>query len=198
MTFGPLLDHHLTDDQLMESYVLALDHRHMNGCRQCQTRYDDLSQALEQARDTAIRESDLVFTPERLDEQRSHILRRLERLGHPGELVQFPLRSGGRQAAQRLLGPARRWVVSAAAAGLVAGLLLGFAVDRKVTSSAAAQLAPAASAPQWQPAQAGPQDEQMLSEIEDALTGTRRVLELGAIDAMTTPPEVQEASFVPR
>jgi hypothetical protein len=42
---------------------------------------------------------------------------------------------------------------------------------------------------------ADPRDEQLLSEIEDALDGPRRVLELRALDVMTTPPELQEASL---
>ena len=58
----------------------------------------------------------------------------------------------------------------------------------------------AAAAASWQITAEPPavKDEQVITEIEDALTGPRRVLELNALDAMTTPAELQEASFVPR
>jgi hypothetical protein len=128
------------------------------------------------------------------------VLRRLERQGHPAEVLRFPYRFGRPRAAHRLLGPARRWVAGAAAAGLVAGVFLGFAVDRRVSSTASADhrvgvVNVAATNRQF----ASAQDEQMLTEIEDALSGpTQRVLELRALDDMTMPPELQEASFVPR
>lgn len=194
---------HLSDDQLMETYVLTGDSRHLTACPECCARYDELAGALEQIRGEAAREADAVFTAERLHEQRDRILRRLERQGHLAEVLMFPHRSGSQQPAQRLLGPARRWVAGAAAAGLVAGLFLGFAVDRRVGSAVAAPdaIAPAAAAAvSWQIAAEPPavRDEQIITEIEDALTGPRRVLELNALDAMTTPPELQEASFVPR
>ncbi len=78
-------------------------------------------------------------------------------------------------------------------------------MDRQVGSIAAApalttQLA-AAAAPRRGPQAGSPgaavRDEQMLTDIEDALTSpSRRVHELRALDAMTTPPELQEASFI--
>ncbi len=90
-------------------------------------------------------------------------------------------------------------MAGAAAAGLVAGVFLGFAVDRRVSAPVAARGTGGvpAIAGSWQPLAA--QDEQMLTEIEDALTGpSRRVIELRALDAMTLPAELQEASFAPR
>lgn len=191
---------HLNDDQLMETYVLAADNRHLTACRQCQARFDELARALEQIREDAVREADSVFTSERLHEQRDHILRRLERQGHPAEVLLFPSRSASYPAVHRVLGPARRWVAGAAAAGLAAGIFLGFAVDRRVVSTTRHRgLQPAISAADpvaWQRA-VDPRDEQLLIEIEDALTGPR-VMELRALDALTTPPEIQEASFGPR
>jgi hypothetical protein len=126
-------------------------------------------------------------------------LRRLERQGHPADVLRFPNRFGSGRAAHGLLGPARRWVAGAAVAGLVAGVFLGFAVDRRVTVPNAARRAAlvVAASGDWQPASA--QDEQILTEIEEALTGpSRRAVELRALDAMTMPPDLQEASFVPR
>jgi hypothetical protein len=191
---------HLSDDQLMETYVLAGDNRHLTACRQCQARFDELARALEQIREDAVREADSVFTSERLHEQRDRILRRLERHGHPAEVLLFPSRSASHPAVHRVLGPARRWVAGAAAAGLAAGIFLGFAVDRRVVSTAGDRVrqpsVAAADTVAWQRA-VDRRDEQLLIEIEDALTAPR-VMELRALDALTTPPEIQEASFGPR
>lgn len=193
---------HLTDDQLMETYVQAADNRHLTACRQCQVRFDDLARALEQIREDAVREADSMFSVERLHDQRDRILRRLERQGHPAEVLLFPERSAQPQAARRVFGPARRWIAAAAAAGLAAGLFLGFAMDRRVTSRAAGRVAQTppvlADARLWPASTADARNEQMLLEIEEALIGPRHVLELRALDVITTPPEILEASLDPR
>ena len=191
---------HLNDDQLMEAYFLSEGNAHLSGCHGCRTRYDDLARALEHVRDDAVHDADAVFTADRLHDQRDRVLRRLERQGHPAEVLRFPNRFGSPRAARRLLGPASRWVAGAAAAGLVAGVFLGlgFAVDRGVKAPVMAGKSGAtATAGTWPLASA--QDEQMLTDIEDALSGpTRRVPELRTLDAMTMAPDLQEASFVPR
>jgi hypothetical protein len=193
---------HLTDVQLMEVYVSGSESGHLAGCDDCRARYHDLARSLEQIREDAVSEADAVFTDERLHDQRERILRRLERHGHPADVVMFPNRAGSRQAAYRLLlGPARRWVAGAAAAGLVAGLFLGFAVDRRVGSiSARRTTKPSAkvTAVAWQrgsvehPSMAAMQDEEILTDIEDVLTGPHRLLEMRVLDDMTTPPELQK------
>jgi hypothetical protein len=190
---------HLDDEDLMEAYFLGLEDAHLRACPECRHRFEEMAHALEVAHEDAVQEADAVFTPDRLHEQRERVLRRLERHGHPADVLRFPDRSGSHRAAYRLLGPARRWVAGAAAAGLVAGVFLGFAVDRRVgtpgfqrTSNGVVE-----AARNWQPASA--QDEQTLSEIEDALNGpTRRVPELRTLDLMTITPDLQEASFVTR
>ena len=192
---------HLSDDQLMETYVLAADDGHLAACSQCRARFDDLARVLEQICEDAAREADSVFSAERLHDQRDRILRRLERQGHPAEVLRFPARSAQHQAARRVFGPARRWIAAAAAAGLAAGLFLGFAMDHRVNSRAASRVVQApvvADARVWPASTADARNEQMLMEIEDALIGPRHVLELHALDVMTTPPEILEASLDPR
>ncbi len=176
----------------METYVLAGENRHLAVCRPCKARFDDLVRALQQVREDAIREADDVFTAERLHDQRDRIIRRLERHGHPAEVVMFPTRAASHPVV-RVLGPARRWVAAAAAAGLAAGMFLGFVMDRRTHYAA---IAPAIQTPAtvaaWQAATAT--EDQFLTEIDDALMGSR-VVELRAIDAMTTPVEIREASY---
>lgn len=198
---GPHLSPHLSDDQLMEAYVLAADNQHLAGCRQCQIRVNDLARALEQIREDAVREADSVFSAERLHDQRDRILRRLERQAHPGEVLLFPARSAPHQVVRRALGPARRWIATAAAAGLAAGLFLGFAMDRQVISRAASRVvqAPVVADAMARPGSAADaRNEQMLIEIEDALVGPRHALELHTLDVMTTPLDILEASLDPR
>jgi hypothetical protein len=189
---------HLDDAQLMEAYVLASGHTHLTACDHCKTRFDHLATALEQIREDAVCEADRVFTSEKLHEQRDRILRRLERHGHPAEVLPFPSRATHVPGVHRVLGPARRWVAGAAAAGLAAGLFLGFAMDHRAQPHAANRLLPPPVASEglgWKVRSMDAGDEQMLSDIEDALVGPRRVLELRALDVMTTPPELQEASL---
>lgn len=192
---------HLTDDQLLESYVLAAENGHLTACGDCRARYERLAGAFELTREDARNEADAIFTPERLHDQRDRIVRRLERFGHPAEVLLFPNRSGHRQAAFGMLGPARHWIAGAAAAGLVAGLFLGFAVDRRVGSISTRRTATVAvvDSATWQRALAEPQDEQILTDIEDVVTGPHRLLEMRVLDDMTTPTDLKkEASFVPR
>ena len=119
---------HLSDDQLMETCVLAGDNRHLAACRPCKTRFDELVRSLQQIHEAAVDEADSVFTAGRLHDQRDRIMRRIERHDHPAEVVAFPhQRVGSQPTVHRLLGPARRWVAGAAAAGLAAGVFLGFA-----------------------------------------------------------------------
>jgi hypothetical protein len=190
---------HLNDDQLMEAYVLAGEDAHLAVCRQCKARFDNLVRALQQVREDAIREADSIFTSEQLHEQRERIMRRLERHGHPAEVVMFPHRAATQAAVQRVLGPARRWVAGAAAAGLAAGLFLGFALDRRARSAAidevVQQSAARAATAVWKaPVISDARDDEFFIEIEDALMGSRAV-ELRAIDAMTTPVEIREVSY---
>lgn len=190
---------HLNDEQLLEAYFLSADSAHLSTCAECLLRFDEVASAMEQARHDAAREADAVFTPDRLHDQRDRVMRRLERQGQSAEVLRFPNRFGSQRAAHRLFGPARRWVAGAAVAGLVAGVFLGFAVDRQVNTPAAGARNPVLLATSGNRQYASAQDEQMLGEIEDVLTGpTRRVSELRALDDMTMPPDLQEASFIPR
>lgn len=187
---------HLSDDQLMESYVLAGDNRHLAVCRPCKARFDELVRTLQQINEAAVDEADNVFSAERLHDQRDRILRRIERHDHPAEVVAFPHHGvPAHSSVNRILGPARRWVAGAAAAGLAAGVFLGFAMDRQVRRiDQAVQQGP--SAPLTLHVGA---DDQFFIDIDEALIGSRaREMrsDLGAIDIMTTPLEIREVSYV--
>lgn len=193
------VNQHLSDDQLMETCVLAGDHHHLASCRQCKTRFDDLVRSLQQMHDAAVREADSVFTTERLHDQRDRIIRRIERHDHPAEVVAFPQQRGpSHPSVHRILGPARRWVAGAAAAGLAAGVFLGFAMDRSTHFRAIDQVIQQ-SAPSPSLALQAAADDQFFIDIDEALVGSRaRDMrpDLSAIDLMTTPLEIREVSYV--
>jgi hypothetical protein len=197
---APIAGSHLSDDQLMEAYVLAGENRHLGSCRQCTARYDELVRTLQHMHDAAIREADHAFSAECLHDQRERIMRRIERHDHPAEVVAFPHRTPSHPAVHRLLGPARRWVAGAAAAGLAAGMFLGFAMDRRThytaINEAIQQSTAAQAAAAWQ---IDARDDQFLTEVEEALVGSRvREMrpDLSAIDLMTTPAEIRDVSYV--
>ena len=187
---------HLSDDQLMESYVLAGDDRHLAVCRPCKARFDELVRTLQQINEAAVDEADNAFSAERLHDQRDRIMRRIERHDHPAEVVAFP-HAGvpAHSSVNRLLGPARRWVAGAAAAGLAAGVFLGFAMDRQVRIIESAQQSKPAVSLRLQAAA----DDQFFMDIDEALIGSRvREMrpDLSAIDVMTTPLEIRDVSYV--
>jgi len=190
---------HLSDDQLMEIYVLASDNRHLSGCRQCNTRFDELVRSLQQMHDAAVRDADSAFSAERLHDQRDRIMRRIERHDHPAEVVAFPYHAAAsRTSVHRMLGPARRWVASAAAAGLAAGVFLGFAMDRSTHFRGAEQVLQQSPAPAMVRQTSAEADDQFFLEIDEALVGSRaRDMrpDLSAIDMMTTPLEIRDISY---
>lgn len=189
---------HLSDDQLIETCVLAGDNRHLAVCRTCKARFDELVRSLQQMQEAAADEADSAFTAERLHDQRDRIMRRIERHDHPGEVVAFPHhRVPSHPTVNRILGPARRWVAGAAAAGLAAGVFLGFAMDR--THFGAIEQATQQSKPATSVALQAAADDQFFIDIDEALIGSRvREMrpDLSAIDIMTTPLEIREVSYL--
>jgi hypothetical protein len=198
VSFGSThVNRHLTDDELIETCVLAGDNRHLAACRACQARFDDLVRSLEQMHEAAVREADNAFTADRLHDQRDRIMRRVERHDHPAAVVAFPNhRVPAHSSVHRMLGPARRWVAAAAAAGLAAGVFLGFAMDRSTHYRAINQARQQANTNPSLALQAAADDQFF---IDEALVGSRaREMrpDLGAIDLMTTPLEIREVSYV--
>ena len=189
---------HLTDDELMETCVLDGDNGHLAVCRPCRARFDELVRSLQLMQDAAVREADAAFTADRLHDQRDRIMRRIERHDHPAEVVVFPHQRVPPHATtvQRMLGPARRWVAGAAAAGLAAGLFLGFAMDRSSHLRAVDRAVQQSNRTLALQAAA---DDQFFIEIDEALVDSRaREMrpDLSAIDMMTTPLEIREVSYV--
>ncbi|HSC26410.1 MAG TPA: hypothetical protein VLD67_03995, partial [Vicinamibacterales bacterium] len=101
-------------------------HPHLHACAPCRTRYAELVQWLEGVRDDAHAEADAAFPPERLAAQQAQIRRRLEALERPARVIAFP-RVRGPVTSRRSF--TQRWIATAAAAGLLIGVLAGQVFD---------------------------------------------------------------------
>ena len=123
---------HLTDNVLAEIWTAAVaegraaSHPHLNACAECRYRYAEFTRFLDEIKEDAYAEADQVMSPERLAAQQAQIFRRLEALERPARVIAFP------KANRPAISPNRvgqRWVATAAAAGVVIGVVAGQLVD---------------------------------------------------------------------
>jgi hypothetical protein len=139
------LNGHLDDGALAAAWVDSrLDngvaaHPHLAGCAACRARLAELGDWLDTVRADAMAEADEAFPPERLAAQHAQIMRRIDAAGRPARVITFP-----KMAAPISTGTSsvRRWVASAAAAGLIAGIALGNYVDLRHTLTPGRTLGP--------------------------------------------------------
>ena len=132
--WGRALLRHLPEDHLV---ALALDisdepvrrtaavARHLRVCGRCERRLDELSALLKTIPEVAGAGFDEVFTPHRLQAQRARIGHRLAHLVgtiEPARVLAFPFCA---RPFRRLDFHPGRWLVAAAAAGLVIGITAG-------------------------------------------------------------------------
>jgi hypothetical protein len=135
---------HLGDDDLTEIWTTAASegrtatHPHLTSCAHCRVRYSAFTGWLDDLRNDAHAEADDMFPPERLAAQQAAIFRRLEALERPARVIAFPKHSRPISTSQPL---ARRWVATAAAAGLVIGLAAGQILDLRHALERPAQTA---------------------------------------------------------
>ncbi len=123
---------HLPDDRLFDCYTAERSGEpvdppaaeHLADCADCTGRYAELTRFLDEVRADVDAETDELFPGERLRLQQQQIAHRLEHLGHAARVISFP----GQAVHQLRRGAARiapRWVMGAAAAGLVIGVGVG-------------------------------------------------------------------------
>ena len=167
---------HLSDDRLIDvclhGSAAAKEQQHLAGCGVCEERRASLARILTEVSDVAIAEADALFTQERLDRQRAHILQRVDQESRHGRLISFPASQGSSPTLLRAR-PAARWIAGAAAAGLLIGLLAGhlthdFTAGRVLPSRAA--IAP--SAPTFRAVSTTMSEEEFLGRLEIAIEGT--------------------------
>jgi hypothetical protein len=200
---------HLRERQMFDCYLAArggepLDPpvaEHLTDCTPCGSRYADLARFMDALGTEAAAETDAMFPPERLQAQQREIARRIESVGRPARVINFPgqvMRGATAMSSSRA---APRWAAAAAAAGLFVGIALGASYEwesrgaairqataRETNESRTARLIPAA-ATRSSLSTDGAADDEFLSELELALDRPR-TRELLAFDAFT--PHVRE------
>jgi hypothetical protein len=194
--FGGWGHPHLSDESLVELHALLLtgEHgvasrylRHVKQCTACNERLDALREDCADIRRDVLAAADARITPARLDRQFDVIARRLE--GHSGRVLPFPATVHRASSAPSL----RRWVTMAAACGLIIGVGAGRLMG-PLGGSAVSNWRPAisagSSATSGRPSIQQESDEQMLVEIDAALTRSR-TKEFRALDELT--PRILDA-----
>lgn len=191
--FGAWASPHLSEESLVELHTLLLSgqhgvaaryQRHVRQCASCRERLGALRDACADLRRDVHASVEARITPARLDRQLDVILRRIE--GTPGRVLPFPTAAPRPAPAP----PIRRWVAAAAVAGLMIGIGAGRLIGpsgEPVTPWRATSVGP--GSPPW-PGIQQESDEEMLVEIDAALTRSR-TKEFRALDELT--PRVADA-----
>lgn len=166
---------------------------HVAACEQCASRLTSLTLDADEGRDAAFARADALFDDQRLETQRVRILDRLAHLGQSARVLRFPGRP--RETVMPVPSGNRRWVTAAAAGliiGLVTGQLLHLAPTDPSSSAARDQAASIFRAPvqQWSPPRTTVTPSQAISDDElllavDASVQLRRARSLRALDALT-------------
>jgi hypothetical protein len=123
---------HLDDDALAEIWSAAASegrtatHPHLTSCAHCRSRYSGFTEWFDDLSADARAEADGAFPAERLAAQQAAIFRRLEALERPARVIAFPRNTRPATTSQHFT---RRWIATAAAAGLVIGLAAGQILD---------------------------------------------------------------------
>jgi anti-sigma factor RsiW len=133
---------HLSEQRLFDCYLVGragepIDPRaaeHLADCAECRARYDDLTHTMDALRHEADVETAAVFTADRLRGQQQQIMRRVEHVGRPARVLDFPRRVVSRHMNPSGANGLTRWVYAAAAAGLVIGVGLGAVYQADRTS----------------------------------------------------------------
>jgi hypothetical protein len=130
MGFAERFGRHTTDKTLMTIVGGASVTPHVSSCALCQARLADLRAWTAGVAADAGAMADAVFTAERLVQQKTEILRRLESAGRSARVIAFPV--GAPAAAPGHRAQVLRWTAAAACAGLVVGLASGRLFDPRV------------------------------------------------------------------
>ncbi len=171
---------HLSEQSLVEALLTGDRPTHLDRCATCAERAIEMGRWLDAIQAVAAEAADAAFPPERLAQQQTQILRRLEQLDQPSRVIAFPslyrIEPPDRQA--RRVSPA--WIGVAAAAGLVLGVIGGQITARLDVPNA--DLALRAG----NPAQTAPSDPAGPSLLDFDLEQTMlRGTPVGTLDEMT-------------
>lgn len=131
--FDRLSSRHLDDAALAELWTATADGSrevitdpHLERCAECRVRFSAFGSWMNDVREDAVTEAELLFPAERLAAQQAQILKRLEASERPARVIVFP-KFPGTNISHR--SPITRWVATGVAAGLIIGIGLGNLMD---------------------------------------------------------------------
>ena len=171
---------HVSDDRLIEVCLNRApdlpESEHIACCPACDARRADIARLLTDISDAAVADADAAFPAERLARQQARILQRLEHEARPGRVIAFPAARAAEGPSLRAR-PAMRWMAGAAAAGLVIGLVAGYATHGiSGTGSPAIPRAvpsgPLSKTPVLRAVPTTLSDEEFLGRVEMAIEGS--------------------------
>ena len=116
---------HLSERALVDAIVAGERPQHLDRCDICAERAVALARWMDELQADAADMADDIFTPERLQAQQQHVMRRLEQLDQPARVIAFPAASRADLNGSSGRRVAASWVAVAAAAGLVIGVIGG-------------------------------------------------------------------------
>lgn len=114
---------HLSDQALAEVWTSGIRPAHLDTCAACGDRALAMSRWLEDVRALGRDDADTVCADDQLALQREAIMRRLAQLDRPSKVISFPAASPLARDVQPGRGISPAWVVAAAAAGLMLGVV---------------------------------------------------------------------------
>ncbi|HEX6324894.1 MAG TPA: hypothetical protein VFZ36_14290 [Vicinamibacterales bacterium] len=192
MRFAEKFGRHASESALLAQIAGEPATAHVSSCPVCQARLAALGAWVDDTAAEAGAMADAVFTPERLAEQKSEILRRLEAAGRSARVIAFP--AGTPAPALQSTRQVLRW----AAAAAVAGMMVGLASGRLLDLNGSAQPSTAGLQPRSEPAPrpqtiASAADDLDEAALLDAAYDRISLDSLRTIDDMT--PRAREATL---
>lgn len=194
MRFAEKFRRHVSERALLAIVAGKPETAHVSSCAPCQARLAALGAWVGETAAEAGAVADAVFTPERLAEQKSDILRRLEAAGRSARVIAFPAGAPAPelQSTRQVL----RWAAAAAVAGMMVGLASGRLLHLNGTpaSSTAALSARTETPPRAQGlASSSPDSERDEAALLDAAYDRISLDSLRTIDDLT--PRAREITF---
>jgi len=136
MRFAEMFGRHASEPALLAIIAGGPETAHVSSCAPCQARLAALGAWVDDTAAEAGAIADAVFTPDRLAEQKSEILRRLEAAGRSARVIAFP--AGAPAPALQSTRQVLRWAAAAAVAGVMVGLASGRLLDLNGTPASPA------------------------------------------------------------
>lgn len=133
MRFAEMFGRHASEPALLAVIAGEPETAHVSSCAPCRARLAALRAWVGDTAADAGAMADAVFTPDRLAEQKSEILRRLEAAGRSARVIAFP--AGAAAPALQSTRQVLRWVAAAAVAGVMVGLASGRLLDLNGTQA---------------------------------------------------------------